>query len=76
EGINVTDGANISLADDAETFAAQILALIDDHDKRKQIGENARRFVMEYYDQKHIALALVEKYKYIKEKSYYKRHKS
>lgn len=75
EGIKVTDGENIAIADDAQTFASQILDLIAQHDKRKQIGERARSFVMEYYDQKHIALALVEKYKYIKEKSYYKRQK-
>jgi glycosyltransferase involved in cell wall biosynthesis len=45
EGLDVTDGENFVRADDAETFAGAILALMDDNAMRSRIALAARRLV-------------------------------
>ena len=52
EGICATDGKEIVLADEEEDFAAKCVYLLADRQVRAAIGENARRFVLENYDEK------------------------
>ncbi len=49
EGLGVTDGQHLLLADDPRTFAARILELLDDPDRRRTLGAAARAFVEERY---------------------------
>lgn len=49
EGLPVVNGEHICLADDAEEFARQILALLKQPERRKTIGGAARRLVEENY---------------------------
>ncbi len=49
EGLGVADGRHLLLADDPRTFAARILELIDDPDRRRTLGAAARAFVEERY---------------------------
>ncbi len=50
EGYEVRDGQELLLADDAETFAAAVVALLRDPARRAVIGRAARRFVEDHYD--------------------------
>ncbi len=50
EGYEVRDGEELLLADDAETFAAAVLSLLADAEKRAALGRAARRFVERCYD--------------------------
>jgi len=50
EGLEVTHGHDILLADDAESFAAAIMQLIDQKETWRTIAGNARRFVEERHD--------------------------
>ncbi len=50
EGIDVTDGHDILLADDADAFAAAISRLLEERDLWRSIVSNARRFVEERHD--------------------------
>ncbi len=50
EGIDVTDGENLLLADEAEAFAAQVDRLLDDPALARHLGENARRLIERRYD--------------------------
>jgi sugar transferase (PEP-CTERM/EpsH1 system associated) len=49
EGLGVTDGQHLLLADDPRTFAARILELLDDPDRRRALGAAARAFAEERY---------------------------
>jgi len=49
EGLPVTHGENILLADDPREFAAAILRLLSDHGLRQRIGAAARRLVETQY---------------------------
>lgn len=50
EGLDVTDGVNIMIADRPEEFAAKTLRLLDDAELYQMIAQNARRLVEEQYD--------------------------
>jgi sugar transferase (PEP-CTERM/EpsH1 system associated) len=50
EGLPVTDGANVQIADTPEAFAAGVLALMRDESRRRQLEQAARRLVVEQYD--------------------------
>lgn len=50
EGLPVTGGADILLADDAAAFADAVVRLIRDQDERRQIETAARKLVVERYD--------------------------
>ena len=50
EGYEVRNGHELLLADDAETFAAAVVALLRDPARRAVIGRAARRFVEDHYD--------------------------
>lgn len=49
EGLPVTHGENIILADQPNDFAASVLRLLSDEDQRKRIGKAARRLVENQY---------------------------
>ena len=50
EGIAVTHEQDVLLANTAEEFIAWIDALIKDHEKIQAIGNNARKFVTENFN--------------------------
>ncbi len=50
EGLPVTDEADIVLADDPQTFADRVVALLGDHATRRRLETSARRLVVERYD--------------------------
>ncbi len=49
EGLPVTDGQNIVLADEPDEFADRVLGLLSDRARRRQLGRAARRLVEERY---------------------------
>lgn len=48
EGLDVHHGEDILLADDAESFAASVVDLLKDNEKRTRLGENAARLAAQY----------------------------
>ena len=50
EGLPVTDGADIVIADEPAAFAAAVVRLIRDDAARTRIESAARRLVVERYD--------------------------
>lgn len=50
EGIECRDGKNILLGDTPEAFAVKVLLLLNDEQKSKDIGQQARQFVCDHYD--------------------------
>lgn len=65
EGLNATDGVNILIADTADAFARQIKRLLKDKEEIQRLGENARTFITENFDNKKIMTDLLEFYKSI-----------
>ncbi len=63
EGIAVTDGKEILIADGHEKFTAAIESLLDNFDKFEAIGSNAASFVEKHYDNLSISKALAAFYK-------------
>ena len=59
EGIKVTDGCDILLADTPDTFAAAILRLLKDKSLQAEMGRNARVFAEKEYDNRKIGEELV-----------------
>jgi len=49
EGLPVEHGRNILLADQPESFAAEIIGLLSDCERRRQMGDDARRLVESNY---------------------------
>lgn len=49
EGLDVADGEHVLVADDAEAFARQCLALVDDADLRAGLIDRAQRLVNDRY---------------------------
>jgi glycosyltransferase involved in cell wall biosynthesis len=50
EGLPVTDGRDIALADDPTAFAAAVVRLVSDQAARQRMEAAARRLVVERYD--------------------------
>ncbi len=50
EGLEVTDGTNILIADTAEEFAAKVINLLNSPEKRKSLGESGRRLAIQKYE--------------------------
>ncbi|MGD1993987.1 MAG: glycosyltransferase [Anaerolineae bacterium] len=50
EGFPVTSGRELILADAPEAFAAAVVNLVQDPDRRAELGRSARRFVCQGYD--------------------------
>lgn len=54
-GIAIRPGIDLAIADDEETFANEIVRLLDDTSARRATAESARRLVEERYDWRTIA---------------------
>lgn len=63
EGIEVTSGENIILADDPESFAYAVVSLMKDREAAAQLGRNGRKLVEEKYDWKAVGGKLAAYYK-------------
>jgi len=63
EGIAVSSGENIIIADDPQNFSSGIETLLDNFDKFEAIGRNALGFVEANYDNLSISKALTAFYK-------------
>jgi glycosyltransferase involved in cell wall biosynthesis len=59
EGLDVTDGEHILLADEPEAFAERTLQLLGDAALRRRLAANARRLVEERYDWEQIGRRFV-----------------
>ncbi len=55
EGLEVTDGTHYLRADDAASFAAAVLRLLDDAELRGRLAGNARALIEEKFSWKHVA---------------------
>jgi polysaccharide biosynthesis protein PslH len=62
EGIDVTSGKELLIADSPQDFKNMIIKAVNDADLRKNIGEQAYQFVHENYDHARIAERLLSKY--------------
>lgn len=62
EGINVTDGMNILLADHADEYAELIVRLLKSGEERSRLGKSARKLVLEQYDYSAIGESLNDFY--------------
>lgn len=62
EGINVTDGVDILLADQADEYAELIVRLIDSSTERVSLGKAARKLALEQYDYTFIGKSLSDYY--------------
>jgi len=60
EGLDVTSGENIVIADMPEDFASTVLKLMNDPQERARIAENGRRLAEEKYDWEIIEKSLAE----------------
>lgn len=49
DGIDAVDGRDLLLADDSEAFAGSIVQLLRDSARRRELGENGRRFVEQHF---------------------------
>ena len=58
EGLPVTDGEHLMLADEPQTFARAVLRLLRDTDRRMRMESAARALVVEHYDWSAVAGAL------------------
>jgi glycosyltransferase involved in cell wall biosynthesis len=63
EGIGVSDGKDILIADDPQKFTSGIESLLNNFDKFDAIGRDAKKFVAENYDNLSISKALLAFYK-------------
>lgn len=62
EGISVTSGENIVIADSNEKFFAELCKLIEDEDCCRSIGISAKSFIERKYDNAEIASSLLQFY--------------
>lgn len=62
EGIGCKDGEEILIVNEAMEMADKILQLVRDKDMSRKIGENARRFAMQYFDNRELCKQLSEFY--------------
>ena len=62
EGISVSDGKNVLIADTREELAASVIDLLRDEKKRERLGSEARQFVVENYSWTEIGNTLQDVY--------------
>jgi len=63
EGLDVTDGSNILIADDPEVFSNAVISLLEDRTFFTNMGKNARIFVEEKMDGSILASQLLKFYR-------------
>jgi glycosyltransferase involved in cell wall biosynthesis len=61
-GLRVHPGEDVLVAEDAETFAAYVLHLLQDEDLRQELARNGRQYVERYHDWDKIAASLENVY--------------
>jgi len=62
EGINVSDGKNILLADDPEAFALAVQRCVDDEQFTQTLGENARNLIRKEHSNREIISRMTDFY--------------
>ncbi len=62
EGIEVTDGKDLYLADTPQEFATKVLALLEDQQLQREMAAKARELVVKNYDWASIARRLADNY--------------
>lgn len=62
EGINVSDGENILLADDPEAFALAVQRCVDDEQFTQTLGENARNLIRKEHSNREIISRMTDFY--------------
>jgi len=67
EGIEVTDGKNIHIADTPEDFAQKIVKLLNNKEERRNIGKEGLKLVKDKYQWERIAEQIEGEYKKILE---------
>jgi len=65
EGIHYTDGKNILIANTAEEFSKAATFLYENPEKSKEIGENARKLILEKHNNEKIIQNLISFYQEI-----------
>lgn len=63
EGLGVTDGQELLLADTPDSFAQQVLALLGDQERQRRLGRGARTFVERSYGWRSIGPRLEAAYR-------------
>jgi len=53
QGIDVYDGALLKIEDDSDSFAAQVICLLQDELLRKKMGQAARHHMIENFNWDH-----------------------
>jgi len=66
EGINYTNGKNIMIADDKESFLEAAATLYSDPEKSKKIGKNARDLILQQHNNKLLVKQMVDFYREVK----------
>jgi glycosyltransferase involved in cell wall biosynthesis len=61
--LSAVDGEHLLIGDDAESFARQVLRLLEDAELRQRIGNAGRRFVEQNHDWNHIVERFEEIYR-------------
>ena len=62
EGIDVTDGVELVMADDASAFAQSAVGLLRDRERRRELGQAARSLAESTHDWRHITPLLEQVY--------------
>ena len=65
EGIDYANGRDIVIADEPESFAQKVVALLSNSSKRKMLGENARVLAEQKYSWKASAVELEKAYRLV-----------
>jgi glycosyltransferase involved in cell wall biosynthesis len=63
EGLEAVDGENILIRDDPKDFARAILAVLDDHELRRRLGERGRASAERFYSWDVIGQAMIGFYR-------------
>jgi glycosyltransferase involved in cell wall biosynthesis len=62
EGLEITDGEHVLIADEPSEFATKVIELLRDQGLREKLGRNGRRLVESRYDWSAIAPTLGQVY--------------
>ncbi|HWB64425.1 MAG TPA: glycosyltransferase family 4 protein, partial [Chitinophagales bacterium] len=60
EGVDYTDGKDILIADEPKHFAQALLTVLNDSEKRRELGINAQQLVKDKYDNLQLCRALID----------------
>ena len=63
EGINYTDGKNIMIADDKESFLEAVITLYSNSGKSVKMGKNARELVLQQHNNELLVKQMIDFYK-------------